>query len=405
MPLFTTLRFLLSLLSLALWVAAGYLLGTWYQGEWVTLDYGALVRERDAWRLWAALALIAWGVLGRFPVVALAGRPSPRPERFERGAGDMLKLADGTMIYNEARGEKGAPVVIFVHGQGLNSTVWSRIRRALLKQYRVITWDLPGLGESGFQPAHDYSVEHDARALREIIQQSASERVILVGHSLGGMIIQELAQADPDFFRTWVAGVVLMHTTHTNPLRTMALAPAALLLRKPILEPASRLTAWLEPLAWANNWQSYWSGAAHLANRIQFGAKVTRTQLEHTTLLATKNPPGVIERRNLAMYRWRGLQSGHAKVPALVIAGDRDIVTKAQASAQIVSIWREANLRLVEGANHLTPFERPEEYTKAISQFIGEAISTARAGEPAADVVALSSHAAKPNAARPNYLN
>jgi pimeloyl-ACP methyl ester carboxylesterase len=405
MPLFTTVRFFLSLISLGFWGAAGYLLGTWYQGEWVTQDYGALVRVRDDWRLWAALALIACGALGRFPVLALAARPSPRPERFDRGAGDMLKLADGAMVYLETRGEKGAPVIIFTHGQGLNSTVWSRIRRALLKQYRVVTWDLPGLGESSLQPARDYSVEHAAGVLREVVLSSASERVILVGHSFGGMVIQELAQADPEFFRRSVAGVVLMHTTHTNPLRTMVLAPAAQALQKPILEPGSKLTAWLEPLAWANNWQSYWSGAAHLANRMQFGPKVTRAQLEHTTLLATKNPPGVIERRNLAMYRWRGLQSGCAKVPALVIAGDADIVTKAQAGAQIVSIWREANLHLVEGANHLTPFERPEEYGKAISQFAGQVIASSRASEPAADVVALASRAAKPNGARPDYLH
>jgi pimeloyl-ACP methyl ester carboxylesterase len=155
----------------------------------------------------------------------------------------------------------------------LNSTVWNRIRRGLLKQHRVITWDLPGLGESSLHPKRDYSVEHAAEALRQVILTYAAERAVLVGHSFGGMVIQELSQADPEFFRRSVAGVVLLHTTHTNPLRTMVAGGMALALQKPVLEPGSKLTAWLEPLAWLNNWQSYLGAAAHLANRIQLVGK------------------------------------------------------------------------------------------------------------------------------------
>jgi pimeloyl-ACP methyl ester carboxylesterase len=405
MPLFTIVRFLLSVVSLALWAGAGYLLWTWYQGEWINQDYGQVVRDREDWRLWGAIAMVAVGLFGRFLVLGLAARPSLRPERFERGAGDMLKLNDDVSVYVEERGEKGAPAIIFTHGQGLNSTVWNRIRRALRQHYRVITWDLPGLGESSLHPKQDYSVEQAAETLRQIIVTSAAERVILVGHSFGAMVIQELSQADPEFFRRYVAGVVLAHATHTNPLRTMMLGQTALALQKPVLEPGSKMTAWLEPLARVNNWQSYLSGAAHLANRTQFGADVTRTQLEHSTLLATKSPPGVIERRNLAMYRWRGLQSGHAKVPALVIAGDKDIVTKPEASSAIVSIWRGAKLHVVNGANHLTPFERPQEYSKAISEFAREVIETAWAGEPVADIVPLASHAIRPDGAPPDYIH
>jgi hypothetical protein len=76
------------------------------------------VHDRQEWRLWTALALIAFGLLGRFPVLALTARPSPRPERFERGVGDTLKTKDGVTLYVEERGEPGAPVIIFTHGQG-----------------------------------------------------------------------------------------------------------------------------------------------------------------------------------------------------------------------------------------------------------------------------------------------
>ncbi len=97
---------------------------------------------------------------------------------------------------------------------------------------------------------------------------------------------------------------MLVNTTYTNPLRTMALGGLAQALRRPLLEPMLRLTIWLQPLAWLSAWQSYLSGAAHLANRTGFSQHVTRSQLEHTTLLATRNPPAASARGNLAMFGW-----------------------------------------------------------------------------------------------------
>src|SRR4051812_37708413 len=98
--------------------------------------------------------------------------------------------------------------------------------------------------------------------------------------------------------RNPVAGVVLLHTTHTNPLKTMILSGLLQALQRPVLEPGMKLAIALQPLAWMLNWQSYLSGSAHLAQRLGYGKFVTRSQLEHTTLLATRNSPAVLARGN-----------------------------------------------------------------------------------------------------------
>lgn len=67
MPLFTIVRFLLSLVSIALWAGVGYLLWTWYRGEWITQDYGQVVRDRESWRLLGAIAMVALDSLAAFP--------------------------------------------------------------------------------------------------------------------------------------------------------------------------------------------------------------------------------------------------------------------------------------------------------------------------------------------------
>jgi len=196
------------------------------------------------------------------------------------------------------------------------------------------------------------------------------------------MTIQTLARDYPEMFRREVAGVVLVNTTYTNPLRTMILSPLMVALRKPILEPMMRLAVWLQPLAWAGAWQGYLSGSAHAANRIGFGRFVTQSQLEHNTLLATRNPPGVLGRGNLAMFRWDAEAALPVlSVPTLVLGGDLDIVTKLEASQHIARGAPGAVLEVIQGVNHMGFLERADLYNAAISRFVdglapGNAVET-----------------------------
>ncbi len=63
---------------------------------------------------------------------------------------------------------------------------------------------------------------------------------------------------------------------------------------------------------------------AHGANRFGFGRFVTRSQLEHTILQMTRNPPGVQARGNPAMCEWDATAALRTiGVPVLVIGGER----------------------------------------------------------------------------------
>ncbi len=116
------------------------------------------------------------------------------------------------------------------------------------------------------------------------------------------MTIQTLIRHNPEV-QGRVAGLVLLDTTYTNPLRTMILSGLATALQRPLLEPAMKLVIAFQPLAWLSKWQSYLSGSAHLSHRLGFGKYATRTQLDHASLLSTRNPPGVMARGDLAMFR------------------------------------------------------------------------------------------------------
>lgn len=100
-----------------------------------------------------------------------------------------------------------------------------------------MVWDLPGLGRS----KGPISLENFADNLAEVIEWSGNEKVLLVGHSIGGMTIQTLARDHPALFRNRVAGAVLLNTTYTDPLRTMIMPRFMQAIRWPILEPIMRL--------------------------------------------------------------------------------------------------------------------------------------------------------------------
>ena len=143
------------------------------------------------------------------------------------------------------------------------------------------------------------------------------------------------------------------------------------LLQKPVLEPAMKLVIALQPLVWLSKWQSYLSGSSHAAHRLGFGRSVTRSQLEHVTLLSTRNPPAAEARGNLAMLHWDATDAlVNSPIPALVIGGDLDIVTKLEASQAIAGSTPQATLRVIGGANHLGPMERAGLYNDLIAELV-----------------------------------
>ncbi|MBB5712328.1 alpha/beta fold hydrolase [Sphingomonas xinjiangensis] len=368
MPIISLLRAAFAILSLLILAAAGYLLWNWYDGEWLRDADGVLRRHRDDWQLWVGGALLAWSFLGRFGIRLILARKDTDPMQPARSSGRAISSETGATLYLEEHGSALAPPIILTHGWSMDSTLWFYAKRALADRYRVIVWDLPGLGRST-RGGRKICLSDFARDLKAIAGQVGDQRPILVGHSIGGMIIETLARDDPDWFRNKVAGVALFNTTYTNPLKTMVLSGFLQALRKPLIVPMLTLEIWLAPLMRLISWQSYLSGSTHMSARFGFGRYVTRSQLDHVALLMTRANPAVSARGDLAMLRWDG-SAGVARMhaPAIVLGGSVDIVTKAEASVTIAEQAPQADLEIVEGANHMGPVERADIYNAGIGR-------------------------------------
>ncbi len=385
MPFLSLARLLFSAVSWLLLAAAAYLLWTGYGGRELVTAEGEVFVDRERWRLWVGAGLLAWCFAGRLPVLWLTTRPGGAASRPVRSGGRMMDGTRGSQLYVEEDG--AGPTVVLTHGWGMDSTIWRRTRDELGERLRLIAWDLPGLGRSHPPRGAAPTLEGFADDLRDLVL-TEREPVTLVGHSIGGMIIQTLARDHPELFEERISGVILLNTTYTDPSHTMVLGGLVRAFR-PLVKAGLRLTAWLQPLAWSSAWQSYLSGSAHLANRLGFGSQVTRSQLEHTTLLATRNPPGVQALGIKAMLDWDA-DGALAKIrcPVLVIGGAIDVVTKLEASQHIAASSPEAVLRPIQGANHMGFLEHSGAYNDAMTAFIAahQPISPAARQPPSSPV-------------------
>ena len=381
MPIITVPRFLFSLISLAILAGAVYLAWSWYEGYDVLYRDGTVRYFRgESWRLYTAIALAGWSFLGRFIVLMFipAGQNDPREER---GEASVVMAPDGSALHVETLGARDGPTLVLTHGWGLNGTAWWYTKYALAGRFRLVVWDLPGLGRSKPPKDGKITIDRFAEALGAVVRSSGSGPVILVGHSIGGMTTQTFWRACPQDLRQQVAGVVLVDTTHEDPLLTMWLSSLWRALRWPVIEPMMWITILVSPLAWLSSWQGYLSGSNQLVMRLTgFGRFATRGQVDFTARLACKGSPGVQAKGNLAMFRWKATEVLPAiQVPMLVLAGTKDIVTLPSASSQITDAAPRARLLKIEGAGHMGFMERADTYNQAIAAFAEETFAARQA--------------------------
>jgi len=115
-------------------------------------------------------------------------------------------------LYIECRGPRATPVVIFEAGGGGTSADWDDVRRQLPASLRSCAYDRSGSGKSEAGPA-PHTLRQEAFELQALLQAAAVRGpYILVGQSLGGVIVRLLTESMP----ASVVGVVLVEPTHES---------------------------------------------------------------------------------------------------------------------------------------------------------------------------------------------
>jgi pimeloyl-ACP methyl ester carboxylesterase len=116
-----------------------------------------------------------------------------------------LETKDGAKIYFEDQG-KGQPIVL-VHGWTCSSKFWQRNVPELAKEFRVVTLDLRGHGNSS-KALTGHTVAQYARDVREVVEHLGLKNVTMVGWSLGGPVVLSYYQQFGNDSRLKALGLV-----------------------------------------------------------------------------------------------------------------------------------------------------------------------------------------------------
>lgn len=130
------------------------------------------------------------------------------PFAFDQESDLFAQANDGISIAYIAKGN-GSPTLVFVHGWCCDKTYWKEQLSYFENQYRVIAIDLGGHGNSGSN-RDEWTIESFGADVASVINREKLDKIILIGHSMGGTIILETAGLIPGK----VIGLIGVDTYH-----------------------------------------------------------------------------------------------------------------------------------------------------------------------------------------------
>ncbi|MBL9053240.1 MAG: alpha/beta fold hydrolase [Tabrizicola sp.] len=264
-----------------------------------------------------------------------------------------MTLRDPHGTAYDLTGPENAPVVVLIHGLGLNRAVWQWMVPDLARHFRVLTYDFLGHGDSP-PPTGQPNLRDLSEQLRALLDHLKIARAAIVGFSLGGMVARRLAQDHPDR----VSALAILHSAH----RRSEKAQAAILFRVAQAEehgPAATVELALE------RWYTDACRAARpdlmdltrkwvLANDPKVYPKLYRILAHGIDEITAPTPP--------------------ITAPTLVITGDEDYGNGPEMSAAIAAEIPGARLLILKGLRHMALAEDPQAVNRPVLDFLTEVL-------------------------------
>jgi len=265
-----------------------------------------------------------------------------------------MELEDNLQVFYEDRGN-GEPV-LFVHGWCANSGIWAKQIAYLAPNYRALAIDLRGHGNSS-KPMEGNSIPQLARDVRKFIETMGLQKVTLVGHSMGVMVVL-------DYYRQFGAdrlkGLVL---------EDMSPCPMS-------NEP------WNSGAYYDSNWDALHSVAIGLWQNREATHKAflrniwknppTDEQVDQRYKMVCKTPTWTVVTLlyDFAPRDYRALLP-QIQVPTLILVADSKVFPKSSmAGVYMQKQIPNSHLVVFKNSGHLLQQEEPDKFNQELEQFL-----------------------------------
>ena len=238
----------------------------------------------------------------------------------------------------------GTPLVL-VHGFLGSTDMWKPQIEHFKKNFRILTPALPGFGKSNKVKSCD-SIECMAKAILNSLKIRQVEKFNLLGHSMGGMIVQEMTRLASD-------KILKLVCYGTSPRGNI---PGRF---ETIDESREKLKM---------------NGLEATANRIAKTWFINEDKAKYFYLCENAGKQTSLEATDnglIAMKNWSGINNlKNIKNETLIIWGDQDRAYNYSQVETLKNNISNSSLKIINGCSHNVHLEKPDEFNNCVSDFL-----------------------------------
>jgi pimeloyl-ACP methyl ester carboxylesterase len=264
----------------------------------------------------------------------------------------------------------GVPMLL-LHGFGNEAHIWDDFSPRVAEHYRVLALDLRGHGESAWDPEGRYDYENHLADLDALTTALGIERMVLVGHSLGGRISMLYAGRNPEK----LAGLVIVDSAPELDARGIVRIRAEVGEQR---DPSFASVAEYENLL-AHNYpaatpEALRRMARHGLKQREDGRYVLRMDMAYRVAAGARAATvddDVLARREESNQHamWAALEA--LSSPTLVVRGAAsDILSADVADKMVDEVLADGRLAVVPQAGHSVMTDNPTGFAEVVSEFV-----------------------------------
>jgi len=254
---------------------------------------------------------------------------------------------DTDTLYVQTQGSFRNEALIFLHAFPMTSDMWKEQMNFFSKTHYTLAPDIPGLGK-GTLPLHAITFEYYVDSFINFLKEAGIKRSVWCGLSMGGYLALRMYERAPEL----CSGLILSNTKATSD------------------ENGDKEKRW-------ENIKMLHSHREEFVER-QWHAMVSKTSLQNSKLkkcfkeiVSKSNEEGISSALVSLATRTDSTQTlAGITVPTLIISGEYDKIISMSDTRFLQDNIKDSRLKTISGAGHLSNMENPNDFNKAIAEFL-----------------------------------